>query len=235
MIRMEVDLHSPSFRALRSFSSKRARSPESPPSRPSKRLSLALDHPRFAHTHTSGYATPQSPASSSRFPSEDWVHQADGLTIDSPVITGSGLAEDRDEDINMDPDETNTTDRAQQQQHTQRPVLPPIQTMSFAHAALYRPQQRPQLHQQGALLSAPTPAGPLVTVLPPTPIPPSSTSYLETPHTRPSTPPAQSSGSSAMASFAAGVTSPRKQRFTMGPRADCVKCQMGVKGHSVHY
>ena len=26
----------------------------------------------------------------------------------------------------------------------------------------------------------------------------------------------------------------RKQRFTMGPRVDCVKCRMGVKGHWVH-
>ncbi|KAL4068085.1 hypothetical protein J3A83DRAFT_3809189 [Scleroderma citrinum] len=26
----------------------------------------------------------------------------------------------------------------------------------------------------------------------------------------------------------------RRQRFTMGPRADCIKCRMGVKGHWVH-
>ncbi|KAI6028850.1 hypothetical protein F5J12DRAFT_808135 [Pisolithus orientalis] len=26
----------------------------------------------------------------------------------------------------------------------------------------------------------------------------------------------------------------RKQRFTMGPRVDCMKCRMGVKGHWVH-
>jgi len=26
----------------------------------------------------------------------------------------------------------------------------------------------------------------------------------------------------------------RKQRFTMGPRADCEKCRMGVKGHWMH-
>ncbi|KAI6131879.1 hypothetical protein EDD17DRAFT_552215 [Pisolithus thermaeus] len=28
--------------------------------------------------------------------------------------------------------------------------------------------------------------------------------------------------------------SSRKQRFTMGPRVDCIKCRMGVKGHWVH-
>lgn len=26
----------------------------------------------------------------------------------------------------------------------------------------------------------------------------------------------------------------RRQRFTMGPRADCEKCRMGVKGHWIH-
>ncbi|KAI0060791.1 hypothetical protein BV25DRAFT_1827332 [Artomyces pyxidatus] len=28
---------------------------------------------------------------------------------------------------------------------------------------------------------------------------------------------------------------PRRPRFTMGPRADCEKCRLGVKGHSVHF
>ncbi|KAH9842401.1 uncharacterized protein C8Q71DRAFT_732706 [Rhodofomes roseus] len=27
----------------------------------------------------------------------------------------------------------------------------------------------------------------------------------------------------------------RKQRFTMGPRADCEKCRLGVKGHWMHF
>ncbi len=30
-------------------------------------------------------------------------------------------------------------------------------------------------------------------------------------------------------------TSTRRQRFTMGPRADCEKCRMGVKGHWIHF
>ncbi|KAG1756486.1 uncharacterized protein EDB91DRAFT_18411 [Suillus paluster] len=30
-------------------------------------------------------------------------------------------------------------------------------------------------------------------------------------------------------------SSGRKQRFTMGPRADCLKCRMGVKGHWMHF
>jgi len=27
----------------------------------------------------------------------------------------------------------------------------------------------------------------------------------------------------------------RRQRFTMGPRADCEKCRLGVKGHWMHF
>ncbi|KAG0705010.1 hypothetical protein DFH29DRAFT_997063 [Suillus ampliporus] len=30
-------------------------------------------------------------------------------------------------------------------------------------------------------------------------------------------------------------SSGRKQRLTMGPRADCLKCRMGVKGHWMHF
>ena len=34
----------------------------------------------------------------------------------------------------------------------------------------------------------------------------------------------------------AGMMSSRtRQKFTMGPRSDCEKCRMGVKGHSVHF
>lgn len=33
-------------------------------------------------------------ASSSRFPSEDWVRQADGLTIDSPLVPHAPADED---------------------------------------------------------------------------------------------------------------------------------------------
>ncbi|KAG6852611.1 hypothetical protein C0991_010482 [Blastosporella zonata] len=242
--------------ALRSHT-KRARSPGSPGDRPNKRLSLAMDH--FKNAHSSGNVTPQSPAGSSRFPSEDWVHQADGLTIDSPNIMGLGLPEDKDEDMvripfplrasvseNMDPDCTNDTILPDPQVLAQRPDLPPIQTtqMNFAHAALFRHHQNMQLHNPlSATSSAFTPPGPIVTVLPPTPSISSSSTpvYMQNqPQTRPSTPVDDSSGSSAMlisspTPLMGSFVSPRKQRFTMGPRSDCFKCQMNIKGHSVHY
>jgi hypothetical protein len=144
----------------------------------------------------------------------------------------------------MDPDEVIPTD------HCQRPELPPIQTseythMSFAQAALMRQQQQGNqryLHTTPPLSSTGmTPTGPLVNVLPPTPIPPPRSSYVDaepgfTPPTRPVTPVSNCpmAMSSPTASFL-NTNSPRKQRFTMGPRTDCEKCRLGVKGHWVHY
>ncbi|KAI6039952.1 hypothetical protein EDC04DRAFT_2680366 [Pisolithus marmoratus] len=41
-------------------------------------------------------------------------------------------------------------------------------------------------------------------------------------------------GKSCLPSSPCSSVPGRKQRFTMGPRVDCVKCKMGVKGHWVH-
>lgn len=94
MIHMDVDIHSPgphspSFRSMRQYSGKRARSPEpgSPIDRPSKRLSLA--------TGLSGRAGPgYRAASSSRETSEDWgwVRQTGDLAIAS-LACGAFVAE----------------------------------------------------------------------------------------------------------------------------------------------
>ncbi|KAG6919940.1 hypothetical protein DXG01_013289 [Tephrocybe rancida] len=233
--------------ALRSHntSNKRARSPGSSGDRPNKRLSLTVD--RFRQAHSSGNVTPQSPAGSSRFPSEDWVDQADGLTIDSPNVSGFGLPEDRDEDMNMDSDYTDSIPE-DPPLLAQRPDLPPIQTahMHFAHTLFRQHQQHTPL---SATSSVPTPPGPLVTVLPPSPcisttttpvyndVTPMQSQVQTQAPTRPATPVDDPAGSSAMlvSSPMGSFIAPRKQRFTMGPRADCMKCQMNVKGHSVHY
>ncbi|KAG6844067.1 hypothetical protein H0H87_010010 [Tephrocybe sp. NHM501043] len=250
--------------ALRSHT-KRARSPGSPGDRPNvqqvlyrstetlltqfmfqKRLSLTIDHFRDAQSNRN--VTPQSPAGGSRFPSEDWVHQADGLTIDSPNVCDFGLPEDKDEDMNMDADDaTDTILDDPSVLSALRPDLPAIQTsqMNFAHAAVFKQQQQHTPHS--ATSSASTPSGPLVTVLPPTPSIASSSipDYIDALPvqaqtqipTRPSPPIDTLPGCSTMliASPMGSFVSPKKQRFTMGPRADCIKCQMNVKGHSVHY
>ncbi|KAG6828216.1 hypothetical protein H0H93_015012, partial [Arthromyces matolae] len=203
---------------------KRPRSP-SPNDLPNKRPSLAID--RFKVAYSSGDVTPQSPASSSRFPSEDWVHQADGLSIDSPVI----LKDDQDEEMNMDSDEPIPI-----KVQAKRPTLHPIQTSqtNMAHLSLFR-QYHHHTPSSATSSSMHTPPGPLVHVFPPTPPIPSSASIDVLPmQTRPSTPVNDPSSISVMdlSSPEPSFTTPRKQRFTMGPRADCIKCQMNVKGHS---
>ncbi|PPQ66457.1 hypothetical protein CVT26_011215 [Gymnopilus dilepis] len=95
MIRIfEEDSHpfpSPHFRSPRHIATmatgKRARSPESgsPGDRPSKRLSLAVTDVNRRTIYRKMSSTP----SSSRHPSEDWVQQAGGLRIDSPVYPPS--------------------------------------------------------------------------------------------------------------------------------------------------
>ncbi|KAH0584349.1 hypothetical protein H2248_009889 [Termitomyces sp. 'cryptogamus'] len=232
MIQMEVDCHSSSSM----MHTKRARSPGSPHDRPNKRPLLTR------------LVTPHSPASSSRFPSEDWVQQTDGLTIHSPVIVDPWIAEDRDiEDMNIDSEGTMLIEPPRHPH--KRPALPPIQTaqMNLAHASLFRHH----LHQNTPIStgsSTSTPPGPLVTVFPPTPIPTSSAQYINTSLIQtptqtqtppcPSTPVDDSARDSTMVLSPGGsstVPASRKQRFTMGPRADCIKCRMNVKGHSVHY
>ncbi|KAG6831185.1 hypothetical protein H0H92_012325 [Tricholoma furcatifolium] len=234
---MEVDLQSPSFMVLRSHT-KRTRSPGSPGDRPNKRVSLAIEHIR--HAHSSGNATPESPAAgSTRFPSEDWVHQTDGLTIDSPAIYGPESPGDHDEEMNMDADETISIHRPEQM-IPQRPVLPPVETQTnFMTTSLFeRQHQQNPLHLASG--SVPTPPGPTVNVLSPTPpMSSSSTQYMDSPSMdaqaqSPSPLNNSRSGSAMVLSSPPSMVS-RKQRFTMGPRADCIKCQMNVKGHSVHY
>ncbi|KAG6895359.1 hypothetical protein C0992_001666 [Termitomyces sp. T32_za158] len=192
---------------------------------------------RLILTRPNGNVTSQSSAGNSRFTSEDWVQKTDGLTIDSPIIVDPRLVEDRDEDMNMDSEEL-----VPPIHHPQRPALPPIQIM---HASSIRHH-----HHQGTPISTasstPTPLGPLVTVLPPTPLISTSPAFsidaspmqMQTP-VHPMTPVENSADDNAMVLSSPGglvtAPAPRKQRFTMGPRADCIKCQMNVKGHSVHY
>lgn len=149
----------------------------------------------------------------------------------------------------MDADDFNTAPNL-------KPNLPLLQTScltpSYSQAqGSYNPghhQSVPQYteHGQQATLSvqgyssspndSTKPYAPTINVLPPTPIPPPRSGSYHI--TRPSTPTDSSPMAMALSpapSFTC-VTSPRKQqqRFTMGPRADCEKCRLGVKGHWVH-
>ncbi|KAH7922838.1 hypothetical protein BV22DRAFT_1197150 [Leucogyrophana mollusca] len=283
---MEVDMHSPSLRSPRSssYAMKRPRSPGSPSQeRQSKRLSLAIEDPRsyrviqtpFLNAATHGDGGRQSG-------SEDWVRQAQDLSIDSPLIPdGPSLhlhdseQHGMDEIMSLDSEETIPTWKSRFQTHsppsrhsqplrTHAPLIqitttPPVQAI---------PLQGQHQRQSSAFLPVPSTASPS-SPLPLPPPPPSSHSqpliqnhppaiFLHpatpsdiSPHQNavpfslgdqttqpqsPSIPPG-----SPMSGTSQGASSPtcpfgttRKQRFTMGPRADCLKCKMGVKGHWMH-
>ncbi|TFK42971.1 hypothetical protein BDQ12DRAFT_677112 [Crucibulum laeve] len=245
---MDVDVCVPSFQTMRQFSvnaGKRARSPEagSPLERPSKRLSLAMSSDVYS-TSSPGRFQSRS-TNSSRYPSEDLVQQAGGLSIDSPIFSGSASSFERphsienleeDVDMSMEPDD-NTTDTLQ------RPQLAPLQTScpnSTAGPAFHAQAGRSYSpHRSQPLGTLPEPKahpsfGPAINVLPPTPMTlPNQPSF---PATCTSTPPPTSPVPMAISptSSMSCINSPRKPRFTMGPRADCERCRLGTKGHWVH-
>ncbi|KAJ7343623.1 hypothetical protein DFH08DRAFT_873235 [Mycena albidolilacea] len=238
---LEIEMQSPSFRTTRSVSAKRARSPDSPSERPAKRLSLAIGGTGDVFHYFGAGA--RSSASTSRHSSEDWVQQAGVLSIDSPLFRSTSAApEDASPDEGMLVDEDATTSR--------RPYLPPLRTQSdtlmqpgFAPAPppLHAQAQQPLNHPSGSGYNATTPihTGSGALFLPAINILPATPDLLS--RTRPSTPVhADRDNSSAMSisptnSYAVlGSPASKKQRFMMGPRANCEKCRLGVKGHWVH-
>ncbi|KAJ7172622.1 hypothetical protein C8R46DRAFT_1086633 [Mycena filopes] len=231
---LEVEMHSPSFRTTRSVSAKRARSPDSPSERPTKRLSLAIGHPLSSENAFHHHFGARSSANTSRHSSEDWVQQAGGLSIDSPLFPSTTLTVSEpppvaDEGMLVDADEDLSA-------LSRRPYLPPLrtQTDAFMQHGIHAQRQRPSdssYHKETTTGSLFLPA---INILPATP------DLLS--RTRPSTPVQYDrDNSSAMSispttSYAVlGSPASKRQRFMMGPKLDCDKCRAGVKGHSVHF
>jgi len=232
MIHMDVDIHppgphSPSFRSMRQYSGKRARSPEpsSPIDRPSKRLSLAT-----GLSGRAGYRT----ASSSRETSEDWVwvQQTGDLAIASPAcgaFAGRGIDEEKLElvaDIDMAIDHDAIMDEnfdapSMQGLSTHSKSTPPLAShppdqASDQHSVLSSASRLPYAHSINMASAHSADALPEPVSTPPPPPSPAPMSI------------------SPESSFAQLPQSQRKPRFTMGPRSDCEKCRLGVKGHWMH-
>ncbi|KIK59829.1 hypothetical protein GYMLUDRAFT_245036 [Collybiopsis luxurians FD-317 M1] len=213
-----------------SNSSKRARSPDETysSSRPSKRISLATeaDYALFCLRGSSS-------ASSSRQNSEEWVQQAGNLTINSPLLIGNGTRPFEDH-VMVTESMQNQSNTAASPAPYGRPHLAPLQT-SFPRMQL-APKPAAQVFPPH-MVSTDSPllrnSAPSIHVLPPTPVShPTGCSAT----TRPATPMNESPMSVSTSPLSANVLSPsrRNRGFAMGPRADCEKCRMGVKGHSVH-
>jgi len=243
-------MQSPSFRTTRSVSAKRARSPDSPSERPAKRLSLAIGGPLSTVENTFHYfgaGGARSSASTSRHSSEDsWVQQAGGLSIESPLIPSTSttvpeVASPVDEGMLVDAEEDLVT-------ISRRPYLPPLRTQPDTLMQTGFPSvppihaQQPMNHPSGSSYNTTNettpPTGSVSLFLPAINILPATPDLLS--RTRPSTPVhADRDNSSAMSisptnSYAVLGSPASKKRFMMGPRANCEKCRLGVKGHWVH-
>ncbi|TFK27401.1 hypothetical protein FA15DRAFT_685924 [Coprinopsis marcescibilis] len=244
MLHMDVDIHpSPStgFRAFRQVpmsSGKRARSPEVDnfyaAERPSKRLLVATSGLRLVASDRAE----DSPCSShgvpsrttSRFPSEDWVKQAGGLSIESPMFHGSrsanssseNVAHTADVDMVMDLEECEGTS-----------------ANATASSSRNLPPTLPHRDSSSSLKSHLSRVYPQINVVPATPV----LALQTTSGNQPSTNQAQSAQMSPMnlspvqsfSNYGANPQTQTRRRVTMGPRADCEKCRLGVKGHWMHF
>jgi len=225
-------MHSPSVSftmSCRSNQMKRSRSPDSPNERPMKRLSLAVvndySHPmsspiRFA----TGFFQAQSTMTLS---SEDtWVSQAcgHGWRIESSAISqpqNQYSVPSREDDMVMDCDSfpKHPTPRTCQTncihtinpRATQQLLTPPPDYISASPSASTAHRSSQINIQQSTV---PTRTHSIDSIMP-----------VPTPSASQTIPiPASPTGS--------GV---RKVKFTMGPRGDCEKCRLGVKGHWMHF
>lgn len=222
---------------------KRARSPEgsSPADRPSKRPSLAVGgitrRPDYRHLSLGS-------ASSSLGTPEDWVQQAGGLSIDSPIpsdlenpfVGGEDvdMMDSEDSSVNELPGRTQTShfsNTGPSQQAQQQPVLVPQTSHPSEHgtrltdglfanvgsnAVPAAPIHAPQLPEDPAGFGR-TP-GQRVSVPPPSILPPSSPDLMAI---------------SPTTSFT--QTGSSRRRVVFGPRANCDKCRLGAPGHFIHY
>jgi len=223
-------MHSPSASftiSRRSNQMKRSRSPDSPNERAMKRVSLAVvndhSHPmsspiRFA----AGFFQAQSAVTLS---SEDtWVSQArsHGWRVESSVIAqpqNQYPIPSREDDIVMDYDSSpkHPTPRTCQTNciHTNPRATQQLLTPPPDHVSI--PPSTGTTHRIN--LSIPQSTTPARTHSI------DSTMSVSTP-----------SASQTVPVFASpSCSGVRKAKFTMGPRGDCEKCRLGVKGHWMHF
>ncbi|EMD34498.1 hypothetical protein CERSUDRAFT_117345 [Gelatoporia subvermispora B] len=245
---MEVEMHTSPDASGPSRNLKRARSPPSPtpPDRPTKRqihnasgAPMTSPVPRHAYPAAPALAPlimppmPAPDAAYSAYAAEDWVTQTRGLRIDSPHLAQNpeaafGRVSDEERvapgqariDVTM-------VDRDVPMDSASPPRGPADNSsamLGFQADYLYgrpvyslSPQPQQATHHASRYENTAHPGRqqqqlqiPAIQVHAATPSPV---------HRDPN---------------ASLPPSARRQRFTMGPRADCEKCRMGVKGHWMH-
>lgn len=261
---MEVDTNSPSTRMTLSFnySLKRSRSPGSPSQeRQPKRSSLALQDTHLSRRASSGISVSANLCSSNhQQPSpDDWVRQASDLSIGrpnsvDPVPSPSGDVQDENMALDLDePPKSCSSAFVFSPPRLLQPSRAHPTTMQLDASQAYTspPQHLSQIIVGPAAEQPLTPGITMVHQQQPSSVyvqpgissdessnqqefqsgPTQSHDFVHTTSSKmPSSPPPPISQSPERK-----LTSGRKQRFTMGPRADCLKCRMGEKGHWMHF
>ncbi|KAH9923962.1 uncharacterized protein BXZ73DRAFT_103694 [Epithele typhae] len=237
---MEIDMVASMPYRTRS-STKRARSPESSPTqcdRPSKRA---------VSNYGSGVPLPspplESPAIRVRNHSEDWVSQTQDLRIESPALSipGSGFntpgsqpGEIRVDAVMFEDEQMMPTDDDRAMfmfpaSATPAPTAPLLHLRPFGpHSASGSAASTPPQFSSPALLQIP-----LIQIQNATPSP-----VQPFPHPTFDLPVTQEREQAMLDAPLEEPRSPlatRRQRFTMGPRADCEQCRMRVPGHYAHF
>ncbi|KAH7910655.1 hypothetical protein BJ138DRAFT_1152437 [Hygrophoropsis aurantiaca] len=184
------------------------------------------------------------------------VHEIEQLRMDENMSLDSDIAMSTWKDHSHTHSPPTTLGQSSSRSHMpQVSTIPPSQVNPLQ--TIYRPQL-PHLHSappeapvQSPLNLFPSPSAshshtsitnPSIFVLPATPSDISPSHPLPYHQDQPdvqgqsvSIPPeSTSSGTQVPSNFTCVSASNRKQRFTMGPRADCLKCKMSVKGHWAH-
>ncbi|KAF9036667.1 hypothetical protein BJ165DRAFT_1408753 [Panaeolus papilionaceus] len=215
-------------------STKRARSPDGgiPAERPAKRQFSGLVN-RMNIRQLSGSPHP-----------DDWVLQAGGLSIDSPLNPSTPSfvpsPQNDSEDVDMAIDDETETEANPSYFDASSSETARFSLSAPSSATPFTPHLRTGL-------------GPSINVLPPTPVVSLPLQHNQQAHAYP-TPPRPSSAATAnvmspapmmvspkmsftQPSLMSGLTpaTPSKKRLIMGPKAGCEKCRLGVKGHYMHY
>ncbi|KAJ8597911.1 hypothetical protein M405DRAFT_855201 [Rhizopogon salebrosus TDB-379] len=250
---MEVDTHSPS--RIFNYSLKRPRSPDSPSQeRQAKRPTLALEDGYLnLRPHSSFFSASQSLNDHHQPSPEDWVRRASDLSIGTPLSGGpvpspSGDIGQAGQDVNMALDIDKAAKSCSAVLVSPSPLLqshPPAQQLIASQTYNIPPQHL--IHQP---VTSPSPSS---IVAEPAGaytqhhISPDASSNQQEMQSGPpqnhdlfatisSGTPIPSPPSPLISQYLGQISSSgRKQRFTMGPRADCLKCRTGVKGHWMHF
>jgi len=228
--------------AVHSHPMKRPRSPASPSDRPFKRVSLAVmnDSTSTPLLFVAGANIFQPHPTRMLSAEENWVTQTRGLRIERPLSIHPTQNQppplvgvrgyEREDDMGMDcdllsnPQVCSWPSRTQDRPHTIR-----IQTM---HLPSTQQLPTPPPEHQSIVLPSPDHViqSPQVNARP---VAPSET--LGRNDSMDSVMLISSPSSQRLSVPATPIPpSARKQKFTMGPRGDCEKCRMGLKGHWVH-